>query len=174
MEAARGRVPLRVIAPGRTFRRDNDDATHASSFHQVEGLAIDEGLSLADLKGTLALFARALFGAGTRVRLRPSYFPFTEPSAELDITCVSCGGAGCRLCKGTGFIEILGAGMVHPRVLEAGGYDPERVSGFAFGMGIERVAILRYGIADMRLLQSGDLTFLSAFPAVDREGVAWA
>lgn len=174
MEAAGGRVPLRIIAPGRTFRRDDDDATHASSFHQVEGLAIDEGLSLADLKGTLGLVARALFGQDTRIRLRPSYFPFTEPSAELDITCVACRGGGCRLCKGTGFIEILGAGMVHPRVLASGGYDPERVSGFAFGMGIERVAILRYGIADMRLLQSGDLGFLSAFPAVDREGVVWS
>lgn len=174
MEAAQGRVPLRVIAPGRTFRRDNDDATHASSFHQVEGLAIDEGLSMADLKGTLGLFARALFGPDTRVRLRPSYFPFTEPSAELDITCVACRGEGCRLCKGTGYIEILGAGMVHPRVLAQGGYDPERVSGFAFGMGIERVAILRYGIADLRLLQGGDLTFLEAFPAVAREGVVGA
>jgi phenylalanyl-tRNA synthetase alpha chain len=174
MEAAQGRVPLRVIAPGRTFRRDSDDATHLGSFHQVEGLAIDEGLTMADLRGTLAVFARALFGPSTAVRLRPSYFPFTEPSAELDITCVGCGGDGCRLCKGTGFIEVLGAGMVHPRVLEAGGYDPERVSGFAFGMGIERVTMLRYGVADIRLLQGGDLTFLSAFPAVDREGVARA
>jgi phenylalanyl-tRNA synthetase alpha chain len=171
MEAAGGQVPLRVIAPGRTFRRDADDATHASVFHQVEGLAVDRGLSMADLKGTLEVFARALFGPATQVRLRPSYFPFTEPSAELDITCVACAGAGCRLCKESGFIEILGAGMVHPRVLRAGGYDPEEVSGFAFGMGIERVALLRYGIGDIRLLTGGDLGFLAAFPAV--AGVGW-
>ena len=172
MEAAHGRTPLRIIAPGRTFRRDPDDATHASAFHQVEGLAIDERLTMADLKGTLSLFARAFFGERTRLRLRPSYFPFTEPSAELDITCVGCGGAGCRICKGSGYVELLGAGMVHPRVLEAGGYDPERVNGFAFGMGIERAALLRYGIGDMRLLQGGDMAFLASFAAVDREGVA--
>lgn len=171
MEAARGALPVRIIAPGRTFRRETDDATHLSVFHQVEGLALDRGLSLADLKGTLQLFARGLFGADTEVRLRPSYFPFTEPSVELDISCVACGGDGCRMCKETGYIEILGAGMVHPRVLAAGGYDPEQVSGFAFGMGIERVALLRYGIADARLLLTGDLAFLEGFGAIACEGV---
>lgn len=164
MLAAAAATPLRVIVPGRAYRRDEEDATHLSAFHQVEGLAVDRGLSLADLKGELALFARAFFGPGTQVRLRPSYFPFTEPSAELDVTCPVCSGAGCRVCKTSGFIELLGAGMVHPRVLRNGGYDPECVQGFAFGMGLERAAMLRSGLEDVRLLSQGDLAFLRQGP----------
>lgn len=162
MLGAGGKTPLRVIVPGRAYRRDEEDATHLSAFHQVEGLAVDKGLSLADLKGELSLFARAFFGAHTEVRLRPSYFPFTEPSAELDVTCPVCAGQGCRVCKDSGFIELLGAGMVHPRVLQNGGYDPERVQGFAFGMGLERAAMLQSGIEDVRLFSQGDLDFLRA------------
>ena len=160
MLAAGGRTPLRVIAPGRAYRRDEEDATHVSAFHQVEALAIDTDLSLADLKGELTLFARAFFGAATEIRLRPSYFPFTEPSAELDVTCPVCAGGGCRVCKESGFIELLGAGMVHPAVLRNGGYDPERVQGFAFGLGLERAAMLRLGVEDARLFAQGDLDFL--------------
>jgi phenylalanyl-tRNA synthetase alpha chain len=165
MQAARGRVPLRILAPGRVFRRDAEDSTHLSVFHQVEGLAVEPGLGLAHLKGVLERFAQAFFGADTRVRLRPSYFPFTEPSVELDVTCVACQGQGCRLCSGTGYLELLGAGMVHPRVLQAGGYNPEEVSGFAFGMGLERAILLSYGLEDVRLLLSGDLEVLERLPA---------
>ena len=157
-----GRLPVRIIAPGRVYRRD-EDATHSPMFHQVEGLLLGQGVAFSHLKGVLTEFARRLYGPRTEVRLRPSYFPFTEPSAEADVTCAFCGGSGCRTCKGSGWIEILGAGMVHPRVLEAGGYDPERVSGFAFGVGIDRLAMLRYGIPDMRLLFEGDLRFLDQF-----------
>lgn len=163
------RLPVRMIAPGRVYRRD-DDATHSPMFHQVEGLLVDRDVSLADLKGTLAAFARRMFGEGARVRLRPSYFPFTEPSAEVDVSCTICGGAGvagggqpCRTCKGSGWLEILGAGMVHPEVLRNGGYDPGEVSGFAFGMGVERIAMLKYGIDDLRLFFQNDLRFITQF-----------
>ena len=162
MELQAPRPPLRIIAPGKVYRRD-DDATHTPMFHQVEGLAVDRGVTFADLKGTLLLFAREMFDPGQRIRLRPSFFPFTEPSAEVDIACVMCGGKGCRLCGQSGWLEILGCGMVHPRVLEVSGYDPEDVTGFAFGMGVERIAMLKYGIDDMRLLFSNDLRFLRQF-----------
>jgi phenylalanyl-tRNA synthetase alpha chain len=156
--------PVRLIAPGRVYRRDNFDLTHTPMFNQVEGLVVGERVSLADLKGTLFAFARELFGPDRRVRFRPSFFPYTEPSAELDISCASCDGAGCAVCKRSGWLEILGSGMVHPAVFEAVGYDPERYTGFAFGMGIERVAILKWGIDDIRLFYEGDLRFLEQFP----------
>src|SRR5690606_37447411 len=156
------RLPVRIIAPGRVFRRD-DDPTDSPVFHQVEGLLVDRGVSMAHLKGPLLAFARRLFGPETRIRLRPSYFPFTEPSAEVDVSCTSCGGAGCRVCGGSGWLEILGCGMVHPQVLRNGGYDPEEVSGFAFGMGVERIAMLRYGIDDLRRFFQNDLRFLEQF-----------
>jgi len=162
MQAHAPRLPVRIIAPGRVFRRD-DDPTHSPVFHQVEGLLVDRGVSMAHLKGTLLAFARRLFGPETRIRLRPSYFPFTEPSAEVDVSCTSCGGAGCRVCGGSGWLEILGCGMVHPQVLRNGGYDPEEVSGFAFGMGVERIAMLRYGIDDLRRFFQNDLRFLEQF-----------
>ncbi|BAS28334.1 phenylalanine--tRNA ligase subunit alpha [Limnochorda pilosa] len=161
MEARR--PPVRVVVPGKVYRRDAD-ATHSPMFHQVEGLLVDRSVSLGDLKGTLVAFARALFGPDRRVRFRPSYFPFTEPSAEMDISCWACGGEGCRLCGGEGWLEILGSGMVHPRVLEMVGYDPGQVSGFAFGMGVERVAMLKYGVEDIRLFYDNDLRFLASFP----------
>ncbi len=154
--------PLRVICPGRVYRRD-DDVTHSPVFHQIEGLAVGEGIGMHHLKATLYEFARQLFGADVPLRLRPSYFPFTEPSAELDVGCPFCHGQGCRVCKGSGWIEVLGSGMVHPHVLREGGYDPERFTGFAFGLGIERTAMLRYGIDDVRLLYLGDLRFLTQF-----------
>ena len=162
LQALGGRLPVRMLAPGRVYRRD-DDATHSPMFHQVEGLAVDRDLGMPHLKGTLAAFARQLWGPAARIRLRPSYFPFTEPSAEVDVSCVFCGGGGCRTCKESGWIEILGAGLVHPRVLAAGGYDPEAVSGFAFGVGLERVAMLHYRIPDLRLLFEGDLRLLEQF-----------
>jgi phenylalanyl-tRNA synthetase alpha chain len=156
--------PVRLIAPGRVYRRDNFDLTHTPMFNQVEGLVVGERVSLADLKGTLFAFARELFGPERRVRFRPSFFPYTEPSAELDISCASCDGVGCAVCKRSGWLEILGSGMVHPAVFEAVGYDPERYTGFAFGMGVERVAILKWGIDDIRLFYEGDLRFLEQFP----------
>jgi len=162
MEAMRPAIPVKIICPGRVYRRD-DDATHSPMFHQVEGLYIDNRVTLADLKGTLLAFAQRMFGPERQIRLRPSYFPFTEPSAEVDISCFVCGGAGCRLCKGSGWIEILGSGMVHPNVLRISGYDPDQVSGFAFGMGVERIAMLKYGINDMRLLFDNDMRFLAQF-----------
>jgi phenylalanyl-tRNA synthetase alpha chain len=155
--------PLRIVVPGRVFRRDAVDATHSPMFHQVEGLVVDEGITLGDLKGTLQVFFRELFHADVRVRLRPSYFPFVEPGAEVDISCVFCSGSGCRVCKRTGWVEILGAGMVHPRVLERVGYDPERYTGFAWGMGIDRITLFKYQIDDIRLLFENDLRFLSQF-----------
>jgi phenylalanyl-tRNA synthetase alpha chain len=155
--------PVRLIAPGRVYRRDQFDLTHTPMFTQVEGLVVGEGVSLADLKGTLATFARELFGAERQVRLRPSFFPYTEPSAELDISCAACAGRGCPMCKHTGWIEVLGSGMVHPAVFEAVGYDPERYTGFAFGMGIERVALLKWGVEDIRLFYENDLRFLEQF-----------
>lgn len=155
--------PIRIISPGRTYRSDDVDATHSPMFHQVEGLVVDRGITMADLKGTLDIFARSLFGAETKTRLRPHNFPFTEPSAEVDVSCFMCGGKGCRLCKGDGWIEILGAGMVHPNVLAGCGIDPEIYSGFAFGMGLERVTMIRYNIDDMRLLYENDVRFLAQF-----------
>jgi len=156
--------PVRIIAPGRVYRSDAPDASHSPMFHQVEGLVVGEGITFADLKGTLAAFVRAMYGPGRKVSFRPSFFPFTEPSAEVYISCI-CGGTGCRVCKNTGWLEILGSGSVHPNVLRMSGYDPERVSGFAFGMGIERIALLKYGIEDMRLFFENDLRFLAQFAA---------
>ncbi len=155
--------PIRIVAPGTVFRRDPFDASHAPGFEQLEGLAVDEDISFVDLKATLAEFARRMFGSDTRVRFRPSFFPFTEPSAEVDVSCGVCGGKGCSACKGTGWLEIMGAGMVHPAVFEHVGYDPERVTGFAFGMGPGRIAMQLYGIPDIRLLYESDVRFLEQF-----------
>lgn len=155
--------PIRMIAPGRVFRSDEVDATHSPSFHQIEGMVIDKNITFADLKGTLAQFAVELFGENTKVKFRPHHFPFTEPSAEVDVTCFKCGGTGCRFCKGSGWIEILGCGMIHPRVLSMSGIDPEEYSGFAFGVGLERIALLKYEIDDMRLLYENDIRFLKQF-----------
>ena len=157
--------PVRILVPGRVYRRDNLDLTHTPMFQQFEGLVVDEGITMADLKGTLDAMVQALFGATARVRLRPSFFPYTEPSAEVDISCQGCGGNGCAICKHTGWLEILGSGMVHPAVLEAVGYDPERFTGFAFGTGIERIAMLKYRVDDIRLFYENDLRFLEQFPA---------
>ncbi len=159
MEKQSPELPVRVIAPGKVYRRD-DDLTHSPMFHQVEGLVVDKGISMGDLKGTLLLFAREMFGKDREIRLRPSYFPFTEPSAEVDISCIICDGKGCRTCGDSGWMEILGSGMVHPRVLEVSGYDPEKVTGYAFGMGVERIAMLKYGIDDIRLFYNNDLRML--------------
>lgn len=158
-----GKMPIRMLAPGRVFRSDEVDATHSPSFHQIEGLVIDKNITFADLKGTLAEFAKELFGPETKVKFRPHHFPFTEPSAEVDVTCFKCGGNGCRFCKGSGWIEILGCGMVHPNVLSMSGIDPNEYSGFAFGMGLERIALLKYEIDDMRLLYENDIRFLKQF-----------
>ena len=158
-----GKLPIRMIAPGRVFRSDEVDATHSPSFHQIEGLVIDKNITFADLKGTLADFAKELFGPETKVKFRPHHFPFTEPSAEVDVTCFKCGGSGCRFCKGSGWIEILGCGMVHPNVLRMSGIDPDEYSGFAFGVGLERIALLKYEIDDMRLLYENDIRFLRQF-----------
>jgi len=155
--------PIRIISPGRVYRSDAVDATHSPMFHQLEGLVVDKGITMGDLKGTLDLFAKTMFGGETKIRFRPHHFPFTEPSAEVDVSCFVCGGKGCRLCKGEGWIEILGAGMVHPNVLRNCGIDPEVYSGFAFGMGIERIVMTKYAINDMRLLYENDLRFLSQF-----------
>lgn len=162
MEKKGGEVPVKIICPGRVYRKD-DDATHSPMFHQIEGLLISEDITMADLKGTLLHFVREIFEKDVDLRLRPSYFPFTEPSVEVDISCVSCGGQGCRVCSHTGWLEILGAGMVHPNVLRAGGYDPDKVQGFAFGMGVERIAMLKYGISDLRLLFANDIRTLEQF-----------
>lgn len=164
MEALAPKLPVRIIAPGKVYRRD-DDLTHSPMFHQVEGLVVDKGISMASLKGTLMLFLREIFGQEREIRLRPSFFPFTEPSAEVDISCIACEGRGCRICGGTGWLEILGSGMVHPRVLEVAGYDPEEVTGYAFGMGVERIAMLKYGIEDIRLFFANDLRMLRQFSA---------
>ncbi|WP_123043729.1 phenylalanine--tRNA ligase subunit alpha [Cohnella candidum] len=163
MQAMKGKTPVKVICPGKVYRRDDDDATHSFMFHQIEGLVIGPNIRMSDLKGTLLQFVREMYGPQMQIRLRPSFFPFTEPSAEVDVTCVKCGGHGCRMCKQTGWIEILGCGMVHPKVLEHGGYDPAEVSGFAFGMGIERIALLKYEIDDIRHFYSNDLRFLNQF-----------
>ena len=155
--------PIRVISPGRVYRSDALDATHSPLFHQMEGLVVDKGITMSDLKGTLETFAKKMFGENTNIRFRPHHFPFTEPSAEVDVSCFACGGKGCRVCKGEGWIEILGAGMVHPFVLSNCGIDPEVYSGFAFGMGIERVAMKHYGIDDIRLFYENDRRFLEQF-----------
>ncbi len=155
--------PLKMISPGRVYRRDSDDATHSHQFHQIEGLVIDKNITMGDLKGTLEVFAKQLFGADREIRLRPSYFPFTEPSVEVDVSCFKCGGAGCNVCKHTGWIEILGAGVVHPNVLEMAGIDSSVYGGFAFGMGPDRVAMLKYGIDDIRHFYQNDVRFLNQF-----------
>lgn len=162
-EMERGKLPIRMISPGRVFRADEVDATHSPCFHQVEGMVIDENITFADLKGTLAEFAKELFGPETRVKFRPHHFPFTEPSAEMDVSCFKCGGKGCRMCKGEGWIEILGCGMIHPHVFEMSGIDKDKYTGFAFGIGLERIALLKYEIDDMRLLYENDARFLKQF-----------
>lgn len=155
--------PIKIICPGKVYRSDNIDATHSAMFHQIEGLVVDKNISFADLKGTLETFAKAMFGDKTKIRLRPHHFPFTEPSAEVDVSCFICNGSGCKVCKGEGWIEILGAGMVHPNVLKAGGIDSEKYSGFAFGMGVERIAMCEYGIDDLRYFYENDIRFLKQF-----------
>ncbi|SOC36515.1 phenylalanine--tRNA ligase subunit alpha [Ureibacillus acetophenoni] len=155
--------PLRIICPGKVFRRDSDDATHSHQFMQIEGLVVGENIRMSDLKGTLDKMAKKMFGSDREIRLRPSFFPFTEPSVEMDISCFKCGGSGCNVCKQTGWIEILGAGMVHPNVLEMGGYDSKKYSGFAFGMGVERIAMLKYGVEDIRHFYTNDNRFISQF-----------
>ena len=162
-ELEKGKLPIRMIAPGRVYRSDEVDATHSPTFHQVEGLVVDKNVTFADLKGTLQHFAKEIFGEDTKVKFRPHHFPFTEPSAEMDVSCFKCGGKGCRFCKGEGWIEILGCGMVHPHVLEMSGVNPEEYVGFAFGVGLERIALLKYEIDDMRLLYENDVRFLKQF-----------
>ncbi len=155
--------PIKIIAPGRCFRCDTPDATHSPMFHQVEGLLVDKGITMADLKGTLDTLAKKIFGNNTKTNFRPHHFPFTEPSAEMDVSCFKCGGTGCRICKGSGWIEILGCGMVHPNVLGVGNIDTEEYSGFAFGMGVERIAMLKYGVEDIRLFYENDMRFIEQF-----------
>lgn len=169
MDANLEKSPIRVICPGKVYRRDDDDATHSHQFTQIEGLMVDKNISVADLKGVLEMFAKNLFGEDREIRLRPSFFPFTEPSLEADVSCFKCGGKGCSICKGTGWIEILGSGMVHPNVLRNCGYDPEVYTGFAFGIGPERVAMLKYGINDIRSFYTNDMRFLNTFDRVEGE-----
>ncbi|MBR0137403.1 MAG: phenylalanine--tRNA ligase subunit alpha [Erysipelotrichaceae bacterium] len=163
LEDQYNKMPIKVICPGKTYRKDDDDATHSHQFNQIEGLVVGEGITLADLKGTLELLARSMFGAEREIRLRQSYFPFTEPSIEIDVSCHICGGKGCPTCKGTGWIEILGAGMVHPHVLEVAGIDSNKYTGFAFGVGVERVAMLKYGIDDIRHFYANNVRFLDTY-----------
>ncbi|WP_408007147.1 phenylalanine--tRNA ligase subunit alpha [Pseudalkalibacillus sp. A8] len=163
MEKHKGKGPVKIISPGKVYRRDTDDATHSHQFMQIEGLLVDKNIRMSDLKGTLTLFAQKLFGEEREIRLRPSFFPFTEPSVEVDVSCFKCNGAGCSICKRTGWIEILGAGMVHPNVLEMAGFDSKEYTGFAFGMGPERIAMLKYGIDDIRHFYANDLRFLEQF-----------
>lgn len=163
MEKHEGKGPVKIICPGKVYRRDNDDATHSHQFMQIEGLVVDENIRMTDLKGTLEVFAKKMFGDDREIRLRPSFFPFTEPSVEMDISCKICGGKGCSVCKGTGWIEILGAGMVHPNVLEMAGFDSKKYTGFAFGMGPERIAMLKYGVDDIRHFYTNDVRFLKQF-----------
>ena len=167
MMANKDKTPIRIIVPGKTYRRE-DDATHSHQFNQVEGLVIDKNISFADLKGTLEIFMKHMLGENTELRFRPSYFPFTEPSYEVDVSCFKCGGKGCNLCKQTGWIELLGSGIVHPNVLKMNGYDPEVYSGFAFGTGLDRLAMFKYGITDIRLLYSNDVRFLNQFDRKDQ------
>ncbi len=166
MMANKEKTPIRIIVPGKTYRRE-DDATHSHQFNQVEGLVVDEKISFADLKGTLEIFMKHMLGENTKLRFRPSYFPFTEPSYEVDVSCFKCGGKGCNLCKQTGWIELLGAGIVHPNVLKMNGYNPEKYSGFAFGTGLDRLAMFKYGITDIRLLYANDIRFLNQFDRKD-------
>lgn len=168
MEENKDKGPLRIVCPGKVYRRD-EDATHSHQFMQIEGLVIDEDVSMADLKGTLELFCKTILGEKTKVRFRPSYFPFTEPSVEVDVTCFKCGGKGCSLCKSTGWIEVLGAGMVHPNVLEMSGYDSNKYQGFAFGTGMDRFAMFKYGITDIRTIYGNDIRFLTQFDRKDDE-----
>ncbi len=163
MEKHKGQGPVKIICPGKVYRRDNDDATHSHQFQQIEGLVIDENISMSDLKGTLDVFAKKVFGQDREIRLRPSFFPFTEPSVEVDISCKICSGKGCSVCKKTGWIEVLGAGIVHPNVLEMAGFDSKKYSGFAFGMGVERIAMLKYGVDDIRHFYTNDVRFLKQF-----------
>ena len=163
MEKKQGKGPVKIICPGKVYRRDNDDATHSHQFMQIEGLVVDENIRMSDLKGTLDVFAKKMFGEDREIRLRPSFFPFTEPSVEVDISCKICGGKGCNVCKGTGWIEVLGAGMVHPNVLEMAGYDSKKYTGFAFGIGAERIAMLKYGVDDIRHYYTNDIRFLKQF-----------
>ena len=163
------KTPIRIICPGKTYRRDNDDATHSHQFHQIEGLVVDKNISMSDLKGTLEIFAKKMFGEKREIRFRPSYFPFTEPSIEVDVSCFNCGKKGCPICKNSGWIEILGAGMVHPNVLNACGYDSEKYTGFAFGIGPERIAMLKYGISDIRNFYINDQRFLKEFDKIEKE-----
>ncbi|GGE51713.1 phenylalanine--tRNA ligase alpha subunit [Pullulanibacillus camelliae] len=163
MEKHHGQGPVKIICPGKVYRRDTDDATHSHQFMQIEGLYVDKNVRLSDLKGTLTVFAKKMFGEDRHIRLRPSFFPFTEPSVEMDISCFRCGGEGCSVCKGTGWIEILGSGMIHPNVLRMSGFDPEVYTGFAFGMGPERIAMLKYGIDDIRHFYTNDQRFLEQF-----------
>ena len=163
MEKKQGKGPVKIICPGKVYRRDNDDATHSHQFMQIEGLVVDENIRMSDLKGTLDVFAKKMFGEDREIRLRPSFFPFTEPSVEVDISCKICGGKGCNICKGTGWIEVLGAGMVHPNVLEMAGFDSKKYTGFAFGMGAERIAMLKYGVDDIRHYYTNDIRFLKQF-----------
>lgn len=163
MEKKEGKGPVKIICPGKVYRRDNDDATHSHQFMQIEGLVVDENIRMSDLKGTLDVFAKKMFGEEREIRLRPSFFPFTEPSVEVDISCKICSGKGCNVCKGTGWIEVLGAGMVHPNVLEMAGFDSKKYSGFAFGMGAERIAMLKYGVDDIRHYYTNDIRFLKQF-----------
>lgn len=167
LEKSHGEMPIKLICPGKVYRRDDDDATHSHQFMQAEGLVVGENITLSDLKGTLQFMVDSLFGEGKKIRFRPSYFPFTEPSVEVDMTCHVCGGKGCPTCKGTGYIEILGSGMVHPRVLETNGIDSKKYSGFAFGIGLERVAMIKYGIKDIRDLYTNDVRFLRNFKRFD-------
>lgn len=163
MEKYNGKGPVKIICPGKVYRRDHDDATHSHQFMQIEGLAVAENITMADLKGTLEIFAKKMFGENREIRLRPSFFPFTEPSVEMDISCMICEGEGCSVCKQTGWIEILGAGMVHPNVLKMSGFDPEKYTGFAFGLGAERIAMLKYGVDDIRHFYTNDVRFLKQF-----------
>ena len=162
------KTPIRIICPGKVYRRDNDDATHSHQFEQIEGLVVDKNISMADLKGTLEVAMNKLFGDGRKLRFRPSFFPFTEPSVEVDVSCFKCNGKGCNMCKKTGWIEILGAGMVHPNVLRNCGYDPDVYTGFAFGLGVERIAMLKYEINDIRDFYTNDLRFLSQFKYIEK------
>lgn len=166
MNKNEGKGPVKIICPGKVYRRDDDDATHSHQFMQIEGLVVDENIRMSDLKGTLEVFVKKMFGADREIRLRPSFFPFTEPSVEVDVSCAKCGGKGCNVCKQTGWIEILGAGMVHPNVLEMAGYDSTKYRGFAFGIGVERIAMLKHGVDDIRHFYTNDVRFLDQFKQV--------